>query len=86
MTPAGTDASRPHCQDGHHLRPPNDVVCRFVQLGAGPEQTRPQPASATKLEGRIVTLVWETAEEVDFAGGDSIDAETRRPDGLAAAL
>jgi hypothetical protein len=27
----------------------------------------------------IVVLLWETAEEVDFAGGDSIDTETRRP-------
>jgi hypothetical protein len=33
-----------------------------------------------------VTVLWETAEKVDFAGGDSIDAETRRPHGRAAAL
>jgi hypothetical protein len=33
-----------------------------------------------------VTLLWETAEEGDFAGGNSIDAESRRPHGRAAAL
>jgi hypothetical protein len=31
-------------------------------------------------------LFHETAEEVDFAGGDSIDTEMRRPYGRAAAL
>jgi hypothetical protein len=31
-------------------------------------------------------LLDETAEKVDFAGSDSIDAETRRPHGRAAAL
>jgi hypothetical protein len=34
----------------------------------------------------ILMLFHETAEEVDFAGGDSIDTKMRRPYGRAAGL